>query len=440
MLEWRSMECQSGHVHQTYGSSASRCWRRGRGFPEPGRARRRDASRRAPSWRIASAGSSRSSRSAASTGRRRSTERRCRRRPGRPRGRRWTRPRSRPSSRSKLKKQKVLAGWKDGFFLESPNGDFKLKLRGYIQADSARLPERGRRHRHRQHLHAPRAADRRGHRLQVLRLQDHAGLRRRATRTLQDAYGGVNYLNRGASSAPASSSRRSASSGCSRARTCFSSSARSARTWPRTATSASSSPATSRTASSATRSASSTVTWTAARRRRAGNDATRSPDSAASSGRACVLDTPSRRLGAEVRHDALSKLGFGLAGHLRAPDGGRQPERGQLPHPRRGDLLQVRHLDLVVEPQDIVCGRRAVSPSAAGLLLLGTVRHDGRVHLSTTGGAAHRRPRRSSGDPVTTVNEPKLRNDGWFVQASWVLTGEDASYRGVTPISPFDPL
>jgi hypothetical protein len=33
----------------------------------------------------------------------------------------------------KLRKQKVLAGWKDGFFLESPSGDFKLKLRGYIQ-------------------------------------------------------------------------------------------------------------------------------------------------------------------------------------------------------------------------------------------------------------------------------------------------------------------
>ncbi len=34
-----------------------------------------------------------------------------------------------------LKKQKVLAGWQDGFFLQSPSGDFKLKLRGYAQAD-----------------------------------------------------------------------------------------------------------------------------------------------------------------------------------------------------------------------------------------------------------------------------------------------------------------
>jgi len=44
---------------------------------------------------------------------------------------------------STLKKQKVLAGWKDGFFLESPSGDFKLKLRGYIQADARAFPNNG---------------------------------------------------------------------------------------------------------------------------------------------------------------------------------------------------------------------------------------------------------------------------------------------------------
>jgi len=44
---------------------------------------------------------------------------------------------------STLKKQKVLAGWKDGFFLESPSGDFKLKLRGYVQADARVFPNNG---------------------------------------------------------------------------------------------------------------------------------------------------------------------------------------------------------------------------------------------------------------------------------------------------------
>lgn len=34
-----------------------------------------------------------------------------------------------------FKKQKVLAGWQDGFYLQSPGGDFKLKIRGYTQAD-----------------------------------------------------------------------------------------------------------------------------------------------------------------------------------------------------------------------------------------------------------------------------------------------------------------
>jgi phosphate-selective porin OprO and OprP len=39
-----------------------------------------------------------------------------------------------------FKKQKVLAGWQDGFFLQSPSGDFKLKLRGYTQADGRFFP------------------------------------------------------------------------------------------------------------------------------------------------------------------------------------------------------------------------------------------------------------------------------------------------------------
>ena len=36
----------------------------------------------------------------------------------------------------RLKQQKPLAGWQDGFFLQSPDGDFKLRVRGYIQSDS----------------------------------------------------------------------------------------------------------------------------------------------------------------------------------------------------------------------------------------------------------------------------------------------------------------
>jgi phosphate-selective porin OprO/OprP len=44
---------------------------------------------------------------------------------------------------TKIKQQKVLAGWKDGFYLESPSGDFKLKLRGFIQTDARFFPLEG---------------------------------------------------------------------------------------------------------------------------------------------------------------------------------------------------------------------------------------------------------------------------------------------------------
>jgi phosphate-selective porin OprO and OprP len=39
-----------------------------------------------------------------------------------------------------IKKTKPIAGWKDGFFLESPGGDFKMKLRGYVQANARWFP------------------------------------------------------------------------------------------------------------------------------------------------------------------------------------------------------------------------------------------------------------------------------------------------------------
>ena len=41
----------------------------------------------------------------------------------------------------RMKKQKVLAGWQDGFYLNSADGDFRLKLRGLVQLDSRFFPE-----------------------------------------------------------------------------------------------------------------------------------------------------------------------------------------------------------------------------------------------------------------------------------------------------------
>jgi phosphate-selective porin OprO/OprP len=39
----------------------------------------------------------------------------------------------------------------------------------------------------------------------------------------------------------------------------------------------------------------------------------------------------------------------------------------------------------------------------------------------------------------TVTKQGSLDTDGWFAQASYVLTGEDASYKQVVPINPFDP-
>jgi phosphate-selective porin OprO/OprP len=47
--------------------------------------------------------------------------------------------------------------------------------------------------------------------------------------------------------------------------------------------------------------------------------------------------------------------------------------------------------------------------------------------------------RTATTDDVTTVTTADINNQGWFVQMSYVVTGEDASYRGVVPINPFDP-
>jgi phosphate-selective porin OprO/OprP len=41
-------------------------------------------------------------------------------------------------------------------------------------------------------------------------------------------------------------------------------------------------------------------------------------------------------------------------------------------------------------------------------------------------------------DVVLGTNAARLTNTGWYLATHWVLTGEDASYRGVTPRSFFD--
>jgi phosphate-selective porin OprO/OprP len=43
-------------------------------------------------------------------------------------------------------------------------------------------------------------------------------------------------------------------------------------------------------------------------------------------------------------------------------------------------------------------------------------------------------------DGPTLVSESTFDDYGWFLQASYVLTGEQATYKQVVPINAFDPL
>jgi phosphate-selective porin OprO/OprP len=61
-------------------------------------------------------------------------------------------------------------------------------------------------------------------------------------------------------------------------------------------------------------------------------------------------------------------------------------------------------------------------------------------YINSTVGAQRTQVKTSDKTKTTTVREAQFDNQGWFVQASYVLTGEDASYKGVVPINPFDPL
>ncbi len=74
-------------------------------------------------------------------------------------------------------KPSVVAG-PGGFQLKSADGNFVLRLRGYLQADGRFFPERHGEGAYQRLPAAPGPATHRGHDLQVLRLPDPPGLRR----------------------------------------------------------------------------------------------------------------------------------------------------------------------------------------------------------------------------------------------------------------------
>ena len=281
------------------------------------------------------------------------------------------------------------------------DGDFKLKLARLHPGRRAASSRHDGRHRHRQLLPPPRPPDPRGHGLQVLRLPHHAGLRRHGgtTRVVQDAYADVNYFPY-ARSGPASSRSRSASSACSPAPTCSSSSARCSNTSHPTATSASALTATSfGTACSSTSSASSTASSTAAP-----PTATANTDKDFA-GRVFVhpfktTDWRSPRLRLRRRRHLRQS-------HRRPIDGTHFRTDGRSRFYRYATGHGQGH---------------AVRLSPQAYCFWGPFGFMGEYFKSDPRSKArHRR-----GDETTTRG---ANSDGWFAQASWVLTGEDASYK-----------
>jgi phosphate-selective porin OprO/OprP len=61
-------------------------------------------------------------------------------------------------------------------------------------------------------------------------------------------------------------------------------------------------------------------------------------------------------------------------------------------------------------------------------------------YIISAQGAERTQTKTSGKTKTTTVREANFENKGWFIQASYVLTGEDASFKGVVPINPFDPV
>ena len=249
---------------------------------EPRRHRRRCWRRRARRWRRADARSSRSASAGSSDHPRRtaSTSRRpraaARHRPTTrtaPSAEELDKPAVEAIVEEKLRKQKVLAGWKDGFFLESPSGDFKLKLRGYMQTQFRDFP----------HENSDTGTDsiflRRVRPIfegTVYKYFDYKimpDFGQRARQRSRTPTSTSTTSSPGWRSAAARTRRRSASSACSRAPTCSSPSAPSRRTWRPTATSGSGWRARAATASLIGRPASTTACSdgappTASRRRR----------------------------------------------------------------------------------------------------------------------------------------------------------------------------
>ena len=125
-----------------------------------------------------------------------------------------------PMVDEKINKQWVTAGFnmKDGFFIQDPTKEYRLRIGGYTQLDRAILRRRLAGEEHGPVPVPPRPSDPRGIADEVHRLQDHAGLRRQqrpALRCLR-RHQAIRRVSRLGEARRQVQRRRSASSACSR--------------------------------------------------------------------------------------------------------------------------------------------------------------------------------------------------------------------------------
>lgn len=315
----------------------------------------------------------------------------------------------------KLKSQKVLAGWQDGFFLQSPDGDYQLKLRGLIHADARVFPfESGdtgtdslflRRVRP---IFEGKVAKYFDFRI----MPDFAG----GTTTLLDAYGRVTYfpaaqLTAGKFKSPLSLERLQSAN---------------ALTFIERSIANSLAP---------NREVAITLGGSVLDGRLSyeGGVFNGAIDGGSNDGDVTSDKDFQGRLWAEPFKTsttaALRGLGFGIAGTYGTA---KEEDYGSLTYRTSGRSRYFR-FDTTGGARVLFDGTRGrIAPQAywywGPFGLLGEYIR-GETDLV----------RVTVADGVETRQDGVLETDGWVIQASWVLTGEKASYKQVIPDEPFDP-
>jgi phosphate-selective porin OprO/OprP len=320
----------------------------------------------------------------------------------------------------KLKKQKVLAGWNDGFFLQSPNGDFKLKIGGYLQADTRFMPfEKGQTTFDNFYLRRVRSIlQGTVYKYFDFKLMPDFG---DGKTVLQDAYMDVNYVpyakfRSGKFKVPLSIERLQSGSDLLFVER--------------------------------------SIANNLAPNRDVGFQLFGDTLGGALGYQAGVFDgttdggsndgdtTSDKELGGRAFVQPFTNtswtyakgFGLGIAGTYGGQRQGDSESGVAYKTPGRATFFKFVNS----KTQSVVANgnRSRVAPQAyyfwGPLGIMGEYINDEQgLRLSTTTTKAK--------VTTTKITDDSIDNSGWFVQASYVLTGENASYKGVTPINPFDP-